>query len=159
MNLQSAAAMSEPLPVPPSYVEIETRFGRVSFKEENAIVMPGGLPGFPGRRRFGLSPLPNPRFEQFVLFQDLDDPSLCFLVMPASVNSELIDSADVDEALASCGIAREDATFLLIVTLRKEDERIVTTVNLRAPIILDTDRKIARQYVMPNGKYAIRHAV
>jgi flagellar assembly factor FliW len=159
MNLQPAVARSEPLPVPPSYVEIDTRFGRVSFKEENAIAMPGGLPGFPGRRRFGLSPLPNPRFEQFVLFQDLDDPSLCFLVMPVPVDSGLVEAEDVDEALASCGIAREDATFLLIVTLRKEDDGVVTTVNLRAPIILDTDRKVARQYVMPNGKYAIRHVV
>ena len=158
---ETAARTARPIPpsTPAEYIEVDTRFGRVAFKAENAIEMPHGLPGFPGRRAFGLAPLPSPRFDHFLLFQDLEDSSLCFLVMPMALESGLIEEADIDEALATTGIDRADASFLLIVTLRKEPEGLSTTVNLRAPIVLDTERKVARQYVMPNGKYAIRHVV
>ena len=162
MQTQDSVALN-PNPIPAAmsanFVEIETRFGRVAFNTEHVIEMTHGLPGFPGRRTFGLSPLPSPRFDHFLLFQDLEDSALCFLVMPMSPDAGLIDQEDIVEALATTGIERVDASFLLIVTLRKDPEGLVTTVNLRAPIVLDTENKVARQYVMPNGKYAIRHVV
>jgi flagellar assembly factor FliW len=144
---------------PPEYIELDTHFGWVAFKTENAIEMPLGLPGFPGRRMFGLSAIPNPKFDQFLLFQDLDDANLCFLVLPLPIDNALIETDDVTEALETLGIARGNAALLLIATLRQEQSGVATTVNLRAPIVLDTDRKSARQYVMPNNKYAIRRGV
>ena len=144
---------------PPEYIEIDTRFGHIAFKTENAIEMPLGLPGFSGRRMFGLSAIPDHKFDQFLLFQDLDDAKLCFLVLPLPINSALIEADDVNEALGTLGIGRDNAAFLLIVTLRQEQSKVVTSVNLRAPIILDTKRKSARQFVMPNNKYAIRQAI
>lgn len=144
---------------PPEYIEIETRFGPISFKTENAIEMPFGLPGFPGRRMFGLSAIADHKLDQFLLFQDLDDAKLCFLVLPLPIGNALLEADDATEALETLGISRANAALLLIVTLRQEQGGVVTSVNLRAPIILDTQRRIARQYVMPNNKYAIRHAI
>lgn len=143
----------------PEYVEIDTRFGRIAFKTEHAIEMPLGMPGFPGRRNFGLSTIPDHKLDQFLLFQDLDDATLCFLVLPLPIGSALIEAEDVEEALKTLEIPRESAALLLIVTVRQDQNGAMTTVNLRAPIILDTARRHARQYVMPNNKYAIRHAI
>ncbi|MFO0997577.1 MAG: flagellar assembly protein FliW [Alphaproteobacteria bacterium] len=143
----------------PEYVEIDTRFGRIAFKTEHAIEMPLGLPGFPGRRSFGLSAVPSDKFDQFLLFQDLDDAKLCFLVLPMPISTPLIEAEDVTEALETLGVAHESAAILLIVTVRQDQGGAAATVNLRAPIILDTARRTARQHVMPNSKYAIRHAI
>jgi flagellar assembly factor FliW len=144
---------------PPQCIEIETRFGHIAFKTENAIEMPLGLPGFPGRRMFGLNAIPNSKLDQVLLFQDLDDAKLCFLVLRLPIDNKLIEADDVTETLDTLGISRDSAALLLIVTLRQEQDGVVTSVNLRAPIVLDTRRRIARQYVMPNNKYAIRHTI
>jgi flagellar assembly factor FliW len=166
MMAPHAAAPDVDLPVhapiafgPPEYIEIETRFGHIAFKTENAIEMPLGLPGFPGRRLFGLNAIPNSKLDQILLFQDLDDAKLGFLVLPLPISNTLIEADDVTEALDALGLSRDSAALLLIVTLRQEQGGVVTSVNLRAPIFVDTGRRIARQYVMPNNKYAIRHAI
>jgi len=140
-------------------VRIETRFGELWFKRENAIAMPSGLPGFGGYREFALAHLPDLKLGDFVLFQCLTEPELAFLVLPLALDNPLIKPADVEEALQTTQVPREDAALLLIVTRRAEPEGIQTSANLRAPIVIDTRRKLARQYVMPNGDYAIRHAL
>ncbi|NIR61560.1 MAG: flagellar assembly protein FliW [Gammaproteobacteria bacterium] len=56
------------------------------------------------------------------------------------------------------GIARARASFLLIVTIRANEtgEGIGMSVNLRAPIVLDSEQRIARQHVLSNGDYPVR---
>ncbi len=55
------------------------------------------------------------------------------------------------------GPAVADTAFLLIVTVRSEGGKRSMTVNLRAPIAIDTGRRAARQCVLSNNAYSVRH--
>jgi flagellar assembly factor FliW len=137
-------------------VTVETRFGPLTFDETNSVSLLQGIIGFPQFRKFGLAAIPDPRMAQFKLLQSLEQADLSFLVLPVRLDGQTIADRDVDEACVALHISREDAAFLLLVTVRKEANGIAVSTNMRAPIVLDTCRRIARQYVMPNPRYPIR---
>lgn len=141
-------------------VTIENRFGRFVFDRDHALSAPRGLPGFPEATEFGLASLPDPRYQNFRLFQCLADPDLSFIVAPLDPKSGLISGKDVAEMLDSLDIPPNDAAMLLVVTARKDPEQGVSvSVNLRAPIVVDARKRTAHQHVLPSDAYAIRHPV
>jgi len=141
------------------WVVVDTRFGRMEFDPDSTLSMPRGMLGFRESTSFGLAPLPGPAGGQFRLLQSLTDPSASFPVLPISVGESGIAKVDIDFALETTGIAREDVALMLVVTARKSEDKVDLTANLRAPIFVDTRNRVARQLVLPNDKYPIRHAL
>lgn len=139
-------------------VVLKTRFGTISFPLANALSAPKGLPGFPDREAFGLAPVPDPRFEQFMLFQALDDESLSFIVLPVEQGSEAIKSEDLDKAASNLGMNRDDVAVLLVVSVRRNGDAAEISVNLQAPILVDTGQRIAVQYILGEG-YPVRQVI
>lgn len=141
-------------------IEIDTRYGPVQFDLETAVEMTRAMPGFPGLTDFGLANLPDPRFEQFKLFQSLEAPEVSFLVTPVPVENPLIALEDAEKMLGELGIDRENAALLLVVTVRKDpDQSVALTVNARAPVVVDTAHRKAAQYVMRSESYSIQHPI
>ncbi len=137
-------------------VTLETRFGALEFGPENSIHLPVGLLGFSDYHEFGLADLPQAQLADFKLLQCLDDTSLSFIVTPLKIDDGRVAREDLEDAALSVGIPVEAAAFLLIVTLRQNDEDVSITVNLRAPVVVDVNRAIARQVVMANSSYPIQ---
>ena len=135
---------------------VETRFGAITFGETNIVTFPHGLIGMPQNRRFGLSPIPDSRMGQFMLLQSLEDFALSFLVLPMQPGPNSVTPEDAKEACAALAIPEDDADFFTVVTLRKADKGLAVSVNLRAPIIVDSKSRTARQYVLANPRYPIR---
>ena len=52
---------------------------------------------------------------------------------------------------------RDDLVLLLVIAARKTPSGVELTANLRAPILLDTDRRVGVQHVLSSEKYALRH--
>lgn len=141
-------------------VEIETRYGPVTFDLSTALAMTRAMPGFPGLTAFGLANLPDARFEQFKLLQSLEAPEVSFLVTPVPVDNPLLALEDAEKMLSELGIEKENAALLLVVTVRKDpDQSVALTVNARAPVVLDTERRQASQYVMRSEAYDIQHPI
>jgi flagellar assembly factor FliW len=136
---------------------VETRFGTYEFDPQASFLLPYGLPGFPESRRFGLANLPGEQMQAFKLLQSLEDGSLSFIVTPLDPSAGQIARADFEVACLSAGTTPDQAALLLLVTLRKTADGMDITVNLRAPIVLDLDRRIGRQVVLQNTAYAVRH--
>jgi flagellar assembly factor FliW len=137
-------------------ITVDTRFGKITFSRTNIIDFPQGLIGMPDSRRFGLSPIPDPRMGQFMILQSLENLGLSFLVLPLQPGVNTVTPEDAHEACAALAIPDEDADFFTIVTLRKADTGIAVSVNLRAPIIVDCKSHIARQHVLANPRYPVR---
>lgn len=135
---------------------LETRFGRVEIGPENRVFMPVGLLGFTDSHDFGLVGLPQPASNRFKLLQSIEDPELGFIVLPLTAEDGHVAPEDLEDAALSVGIAPETAAFLLIVTVRMTENGAKITANLRAPIVVDPMRSIARQVVMANSNYAIQ---
>ena len=125
-----------------------------------AIALPGGLPGFAKVRRAGLVDLPDSRFDAFKLLQNVDAPEPTFITLPVAPDNALIAAEDIRAAIDGTGLPADDCAILLLVARHADDKgQAVLTVNLRAPIIVDLTRRIARQVVLPNGAYSIRHPI
>jgi flagellar assembly factor FliW len=160
--LANSTALETPA-TPPTFEDeaktlvIESRFGTLTIHPHATILFPQGLLGFGDCRDFALADLPNGKQPQFKALQCLTDANLAFLVAPLPSDSSAIDHADVEEACQSLSIAQEDLAIVLIVTVRRDDDGAHVSVNLRAPVLIDTRRRVARQYVLPNNKYEIRH--
>jgi flagellar assembly factor FliW len=123
------------------------------------IAFPQGLPGFPGATRFALMPL-GPAAGGMLVMQCADEPDLRFLVLPYQDDRLPLRRADLDRACALAGMPSQHAAVLLVVTRRPavtggEDGELF--VNLRAPVLVDTERRTAVQCVLPSPDYAVRH--
>lgn len=140
----------------PATIVVETRFGTITFGRSNIVEFPHGLVGMPQCRHFGLSPIPDPRMGQFMLLQSLEDFALSFLVLPMEPGPNSVAREDIREACAALAIPEDDADFLTVVTLRKAEGGLTVSINLRAPIIIDSKSRIGRQYVLANPSYPIR---
>jgi flagellar assembly factor FliW len=136
---------------------VKTRFGEVAVQPDAVIEMAQGPLGFTHHRRFVLVPLPNPKLQHFKLLQSLSDPEVSFVVTSLKPESGLIALSDIEEGCIASGFQADEAVVLLIVTVRQEPTRIAMTVNLRAPVVLDTGRCAARQVVLANADYPVRH--
>jgi flagellar assembly factor FliW len=162
LSANTALAKSAPPPAPAlpavdAPIAVESRFGLVVISSAARMTFPQGLLGFSDYHSFGVAPLPDGKHPQFRVLQSLEAAELAFLVAPLNLESGAVANDDIDEACATLGIARDDLLVLLIVTVRREGESAQVSVNLRAPVFVDARRGIARQYVMPNTRYAIRH--
>lgn len=124
------------------------------------IAFPQGLPGFPAATRFALLPLGDAAAGLLVM-QSEDDPDLRFLVLPYREDELALRRADLDTACELLGVPREHAAFLLVVTRRpaahEADGGGRLFVNLRAPVVVDTERRTAVQHVLASPGYSVRH--
>jgi flagellar assembly factor FliW len=143
---------------PRNLTTISTRFGTFEVDLDKAIDMPQGPIGFTDLSRFALLDVPENPEGPFKLFQALEDNSVTFIVTVLPTESELIDEADLEAACTNYSIRRDNAAFLLITKVSRDAEGgVATTVNLRAPIVVDAVHKVARQAVFTGDRYPMRH--
>lgn len=138
---------------------IESRFGTIEIAPDAHISLPNGLLGFSEFHEFGIAALPNGRHPQFRVLQCLTTEDLAFLVAPLNIDSGAIEESDINEACTMLSISRDRLMIMLIVTVRRDDTGAQISVNMRAPVFIDTAQMIGRQYVLPNNRYSIRHVL
>lgn len=154
----SHVAALAPAPVGPLTAgrEIQTRFGPIAVDPARTVTIARGLLGFPGRVRFALAAVPE-RDVPFKLLQALDDPELGFLVLPLDHESGPIARADLAQAARGLGFESQALAAIAIVSLRAESGGIRCTANLKAPVLIDTARRLGAQYVLASDAYQLRH--
>ncbi|MHC8491141.1 flagellar assembly protein FliW [Thalassospira sp. SM2505] len=145
----------------PAAVKLTTLFGEREFAWDKAIYFPAGLKGFPDHNVFALASFPGDGATPFILMQCLTEPELAFIVAPYNLESGTIRPEHLEQAFNIHGIKKNDGAVLLIVTLHKpEDGDVVMSLNLRAPIIIDTSRQAAYQHHLPEaGGYSFHHVL
>ncbi|MEQ8639550.1 MAG: flagellar assembly protein FliW [Alphaproteobacteria bacterium] len=140
-------------------VTIETRFGAIDFDRATTLTLPHGMMGFAEFQEYGLANLPDPRLAAFKLLQCLSEPSLSFIVVHQSPDGARVSPGDLEAAFDALGVAKADRATLYAVAVRRTGDQVEMSINLRAPILIDTRRQLGRQYVLPNNAYAVRHRV
>ncbi len=124
----------------------------------DAVALPRGLPGFPQARGFRLEELPRCQ-GRFLLLRLIAEEPASLIVMPTAPETAPLAAADVAAVCGALDIAPADLCLLLVVTLAREEgeEGVRAYVNLRAPIFLDTRRRLAAQMVLADSSYPLRH--
>lgn len=135
---------------------IDTRFGKVTIYRSNPIVLPNGMLGQPDKNQFCLTHFPSEKMARFKLLQSLDDTALSFITLPVELNNPIVDRADMEQAARDLSIPLNQVAALFVVSVHREAGAVKLSVNARAPIMLDSVRRVAVQHVFHNAKYQIR---
>jgi flagellar assembly factor FliW len=143
----------------PGSVVIETRFGTFSFDRDRSISFPKGILGFGRYHEFGLVQLEHATAQRLLLLHSIEPSDLAFIVTPYEAKDRLIDAADVLAVSEQLGIRAEDRAVMLIATLHRGGDKLSLSVNLRAPLFVDSRRLLGWQYVLPNDRYEIRYMI
>jgi len=139
-------------------VEIKTtRFGQVEIDEHLIITVPDGILGFEDLKRYIILD----HFDKespFKWFQSVEDPSLAFVITDplvfvpeykAKISKEEVNSIELSDA--------GKALIVVIVNIKRDHSEI--TVNLQGPIVINAEKKLAKQVVIREGEYSVRHTI
>lgn len=138
-------------------MKLETKYhGILEYKKEDIITFTKAIPGFESLRQFIFVHLEDT--ELFSLIHSIEDRSVGFVVVsPFNVTGEYEINIDGDLA-TRLGI--EDSKEVLIVNFVTLDSDINNiTTNLRAPVVININKKLGEQIILTNEKYLIKHPI
>lgn len=142
---------------------IQTRFGPIHIHMDKMIYFPSGLLGMSEYQHFCLAPFPKEQLSQFSMLQSTQDTSLTFMTLPlpraTSDDVPVIHQDDLDNVKQEFGLTDDTMLIVLIATLHQDDhqEGVHVSVNLRAPLVINTEERIGVQYVFEKSDYPVRH--
>ncbi|MBW2663155.1 MAG: flagellar assembly protein FliW [Deltaproteobacteria bacterium] len=133
-----------------------TRFGDISIDESRVIRMREGMLGFEHLKKYVL--LMHGEKTPFWWLQSVEDGSVAFVVINSlAVKPDYEPVISDDEVkLLEIGLP-EDAVLFSIVTIRSDPFKV--TANLRAPIVVNAKKMLAKQVVLVNSDYPIQYPV
>lgn len=138
-------------------VTVQTsRFGRVQCQEEDLILFPEGILGFADLRKFVL--LDDPSDEIFAWLQSCEIPQIAFPVLEPelftanyalNLTKHDLESLELKKAAGIRSFA--------IITVPEDPTQM--TANLKAPIVINIEKRSARQIVLQDNNLAIREPI
>ncbi|MGR3178539.1 MAG: flagellar assembly protein FliW [Candidatus Anammoxibacter sp.] len=131
------------------------QFGEINVKPDNIITFVQPILGFDEFRKYVL--IEDQKFFPIQWIQSVENPELAFpIVNPGLLNIKY----DIDIAstlISSLKLRNPDAvtiyTLLVIPSSRIDDVR----TNLKAPIFINLEERLAVQVVYEDSKYPVRH--
>ncbi len=132
------------------------RFGPLEVPDDKVISMERPILGFEALQRFCLVEMED--LAPFHWLQSTEDPAVAFLVLNPivffpdyriEINSKEIAELEVADV-------RSVETYV-VVTIPENPKEI--SANLQGPILINTENNRAKQLVLVNSRYAVRHSI
>ena len=123
-------------------------FGEIEIDESKIITFEDGIIGFPDMKKFTLI------FDEekegrpsMSWLQSMDEPEIAFPVMDPLFVCETYNPSVEEELLKNLGTIKEDNLYVLVtVTVPQNIKELA--VNLKAPIVINTDTRKASQIIV-----------
>lgn len=134
-----------------------TRFGDIEIDENLIITLPEGILGFEDFKRYIILD----HFDKespFKWLQSVEDPSLAFVITDplifvpeyvAKISKEEVKSIELSDA--------GKAIIVVIVNIKRDHSEI--TINLQGPMVINAEKKLAKQAVIRESDYSVRHVI
>jgi len=133
-----------------------TRFGDITIDESRVIQMKGGILGFEHLKKYVL--LMQDEKTPFWWFQSVEDGSVAFVVINSFAVKPDYEPVVSDDEVKLLEIASpEDAVLFSVVTIRSDP--FTVTANLRAPIVINAKKMLAKQVVLVDLDYSVQHPI
>ena len=130
------------------------RFGELEVADNDIITFPRGILGFEEVRQYILLEGSGP----FGFLQAIEEPDLTFVVVdPRTIVPEY--KIEVPrQGVEEIGIEdANEAVVLTIVTIPAEPRKM--TINLQAPLLINSSNRLAKQVVLTDHGYDLRYPV
>ena len=140
-------------------MKLETRyFGEVEIADEKIIHFPQGIPGFDDYKDYTVIYDVDDEQPYFSWLQCVTEKNLAFPIVNPFRVKEDFNPVIEDELLKELGeFESEDLVVFLLATVPSDVTK--TTVNMKAPIIINTKNRQGLQIIVENEDYEIRHAL
>ena len=139
---------------------VETRlFGEVYVGDDKIVNLPQGIIGFPDLKKFTLI-FDNERKDggSIMWFQSLDEPQFALPVMtPTTVCPDYNPTVN-DELLAPLGELTEENLYVLVTVKVPQDIKEMS-VNLKAPIIINSETLVGGQIIVEDDDLPVRFKI
>ena len=137
-------------------MEIETlRFGSMEIEPERIITFREGVPGFNDQRFLLLTPI---EAAPFCWLQSVDSPEIAFVVADPTVFLPDYNPIISEDVYAGLEISEKDERLILVVVVIPYDIKKITA-NLAAPIIINVNKRLAKQEILSSGDYPLRYSL
>lgn len=132
-------------------------FGEMDFKESDVVHFSYGLPGFEGVKKYVLIHN-DEEGSPFKWLQGVDEPKLAFVIIDPFLAKKNYEIKLENETLKDLDIkdAKEVAVYCIVVV--PEDINKMT-MNLQAPLIINTANNKGRQLILDTDRYGVRHYI
>lgn len=140
-------------------MQIETtRFGVIHVDEAHVLTFPDGIPGFEDCHCFVTLPHSRTGNTPFEWMQSVEKGDLAFLVMRPEHIFPHYQPRISESDLQSVGLEKGMASPILytLLTVPKGDPRGITA-NLLAPVLVNPVNRRARQIIVNDDEYGLRH--
>jgi len=132
-------------------------FGEMEVTDDDKIIFPEPLPGFENLSEYIIIRFYEDSDSIFCL-QSLDDPELAFVVMnPFYVTKNYTPKLSPEDRASLKAGENTPLVFYAIAVVH--DDWNDSTVNLKCPIIINTENGLARQLIMDDTAYSMRHPI
>ena len=123
-------------------------FGEIEIDESKIITFEDGIIGFPDMKKFTLIFDEEKEGRPSISWlQSMDEPEIAFPVMDPLFVCETYNPSVEDELLKNLGTIKEDNLYVLVTVTVPQDIKELA-VNLKAPIVIDTDTRKASQIIV-----------
>lgn len=123
-------------------------FGEIEIDESKIITFEDGIIGFPDMKKFTLIFDEEKEGRPSISWlQSMDEPEIAFPVMDPLFVCETYNPTVEEELLKNLGTIKEDNLYVLVtVTVPQNIKELA--VNLKAPIVINTDTRKASQIIV-----------
>lgn len=123
-------------------------FGEIEIDESKIITFEDGIIGFPDMKKFTLIFDEEKEGRPSISWlQSMDEPEIAFPIMDPLFVCETYNPSVEDELLKNLGTIKEDNLYVLVtVTVPQNIKELA--VNLKAPIVINTDTRKASQIIV-----------
>lgn len=133
------------------------RFGELTVGENEIITIPEGIMGFPEYKKYCLV---DPGDDTLILWlQSIEDSSVAFPVLEPKIFR-----ADYTARLSANELrelkldnVNQSAVFSILTIPENSEEISQMTANLKAPLVINLKEQIARQVILQENEYSIKH--
>lgn len=138
-------------------MKIQTKFhGPLEIQPDETWSFPKGIPGFEDEKKFALLPIEGNGI--FQVLQSTSTPSTAFIVAnPYTVVTDY--SFNVDEPTIDLLDIKKDADVFVLGVLSLKEPFETSTINLQAPLIFQLNTKKAKQMILNDNTFNMRHPI
>lgn len=137
-------------------LKLQTKyFGEIEYEPSEIVTFPVGPFGFEEEHEFLILPFEG-SVGSLLCFQSVQTPALAFVAMEPFVLLPDYDPVLQPQELKSLGVenSHELGYYVLCVVKRPVAE---STVNLKCPIAVHPETRVARQVILDTDRYEMRH--